>query len=175
VTGDPASAARRGALVDIVVSLGVLALGVAAAAVALSLPSAGGYARIGPNAMPVAVGFGLIVLGGALLYECLTGGWRHRTPDDAAERGEHPFLRTAFAWVSAGLFAQMALIHTAGFVVAAAVLFACVARGFGSTRWARDAAAGLLLGTAVFLFFVRFLNVNLPAGWLQPVLGSAGL
>jgi hypothetical protein len=28
---------------------------------------------------------------------------------------------------------------------------------------------------AVFLFFVRFLNVNLPAGWLQPILGTAGL
>ena len=110
-----------------------------------------------------------------LLYECFTGGWRNRTPDEPAERGEHPFLGSVFAWVSAGLAAQMALIHSAGFVIAAAVLFACVARGFGSRRWARDAAAGFVLGIAVFLFFVRFLNVNLPAGWLQPILGSAGL
>jgi putative tricarboxylic transport membrane protein len=69
----------------------------------------------------------------------------------------------------------MALIHSAGFVLAAAVLFACVARGFGSLRWLRDRAIGLLLGLGVFLFFVRFLNVNLPAGWLQPILGGAGL
>jgi putative tricarboxylic transport membrane protein len=55
------------------------------------------------------------------------------------------------------------------------VLFACVARGFGSTRFARDLAVGLVLGLAVFLFFVRFLNVNLPAGWLLPILGGAGL
>jgi hypothetical protein len=34
---------------------------------------------------------------------------------------------------------------------------------------------GLALGLAVFLFFVKFLNVNLPAGWLAPLLGSAGL
>jgi hypothetical protein len=27
----------------------------------------------------------------------------------------------------------------------------------------------------VFLFFVKFLNVNLPAGWLLPLLGAAGL
>ena len=33
----------------------------------------------------------------------------------------------------------------------------------------------LVLGVVVFLFFVRFLNVNLPAGWLQPLLGTAGL
>ena len=67
------------------------------------------------------------------------------------------------------------VINTAGFVLAAVALFTCVARGFGSRRWLRDAAIGLLLGLAVFLFFVRFLNVNLPAGWLQPILGGAGL
>ena len=172
--GQPAPA-RRGALVDVILSLGVTALGIAAATVALSLPSAGGYSRIGPNVVPVVVSFGLIVLGATLLYECFTGGWRARVPDDAAERGEHRFLPGAFGWVSAGLFAQMALIHSAGFVLAAAVLFACVARGFGSPRWLRDGAIGLLLGLGVFLFFVRFLNVNLPAGWLLPILGGAGL
>ena len=170
----PASA-RRGALVDVILSLGVIGLGIAAATVALRLPNAGGYSRIGPNVVPVVVSFGLIALGGALLSESFTGGWRARTPDDAAERGEHPFLPSAFWWVSAGLFAQMLLIHRAGFVLAAAVLFGCVARGFGSRRWLRDGAFGLLLGLGVFLFFVRFLNVNLPAGWLQPILGGAGV
>jgi len=29
--------------------------------------------------------------------------------------------------------------------------------------------------TAVFEFFVKLLNVNLPAGWLQPILGAAGI
>ena len=170
-----ASISRRGAWVDIALSVGVVALGVVAAAVALNLPSAGGYARVGPNVMPVVVSFGLIVFGAILLYECFTGGWRARTPDDPAERGEHPFVASAFGWVTAGLVAQMALINTAGFVLAAAVLFACVARGFGSARWLRDAAIGLLLGLGVFLFFVRFLNVNLPAGWLKPLLGGAGV
>ena len=36
-------------------------------------------------------------------------------------------------------------------------------------------AIGVVLGLCVFLFFVRFLNVNLPAGWLRPVLGAAGI
>jgi putative tricarboxylic transport membrane protein len=175
VTSGPAAPSRRGALVDFILSLGVMGLGIAAAVVALSLPAAGGYSRVGPNVMPVVVSFGLILFGGLLLAECFTGGWRARTPDDPAERGEHGFVVSAFGWVSAGLFAQMALINTAGFVLAAAVLFACVARGFGSGRWLRDSAIGLLLGLGVFLFFVRFLNVNLPAGWLRPILGGAGL
>lgn len=175
MTSGHAAVSRRGALIDVLLSLGVMGLGIAAAAVALSLPAAGGYSRVGPNVMPVAVSFGLILFGGLLLYECFTGGWRARTPDDPAARGEHGFVAGAFGWVSAGLFAQMALIHTAGFVLAAAVLFTCVARGFGSGRWLRDGAIGLLLGLCVFLFFVRFLNVNLPAGWLRPILGGAGL
>jgi putative tricarboxylic transport membrane protein len=160
---------------ELILSLGVLALGIFATVIAFRLPDAGGYARVGPNFTPKVVSAGLVVLGLWLLAEFFTGGWRDAVPDDAAERGEHPFVAGAFVWVSAGLFAQMALIHNAGFVLAAMVLFGCVARGFGSRRWARDLAIGLALGLAVFLFFVKFLNVNLPAGWLRPLLGAAGI
>jgi putative tricarboxylic transport membrane protein len=160
---------------EVVLSLGVLALGVFAAVIAFRLPEAGGYARVGPNFMPKVVAGGLVLMGLWLLAEVATGGWREAVDDDPAARGEHAFHLPAFAWVSAGLFAQMALIRDAGFVIAAMVLFFCVARGFGSERPARDAALGLVLGLAVYLFFVRFLNVGLPAGWLGPVLGSAGL
>ena len=167
--------ATRGGRVELVISLGVLALGIFAAVAAFRLPEAGGYARIGPNFTPKVFSAGLILLGVWLLAEVFTGGWREPVPDDPAERGEHAFHVGAFAWVSGGLLAQLALVHSAGFVLAAMVLYGCVARGFGSTRPARDLGIGLLLGLAVFLFFVRFLNVNLPAGWLKPVLGTAGL
>jgi putative tricarboxylic transport membrane protein len=165
----------RGGRVELILSLGVLALGLAASVIAFRLPEIGGYARIGPNFGPKVVSAGLVVLGVWLLAEVFTGGWRDRVPDDPAERGEHAFHRGAFAWVSAGLFAQMALIQNAGFVVAATVLYTLVARGFGSERWMRDLAIGLALGLGVFFFFVRFLNVNLPAGWLKPLLGTAGI
>lgn len=164
-----------GSRAQLALSLAVVMLGIAAAIVAFALPAMGGYSRVGPNVMPVAVSLGLVALGVWLLIEYLTGGWRSPVADDAVSRGEHPFVGSAFAWVSAGLFAQMALIHTAGFVIAAAALFTCVARGFGSARWLRDAIAGLAIGLVVFFFFVRFLNVNLPAGWLYPILGGAGL
>lgn len=168
-------ARRSGARTEFALSAGVLALGVFALTTALNLPSAGGYSGIGPNAIPIAVAGGLTALGVWLLIEAMAGGWRVRISDDPHERGEHAFHGPAFAWVSAGLFAQIALIHNAGFVLAAAVLFACAARGFGSVRPVRDAAIGVALGLAVFLFFVKFLNVGLPAGWLMPVLGGAGI
>lgn len=165
---------QSGRRVELILSLGVLALGLFASVVAFQLPDAGGYARVGPNAMSKVVAAGLVVLGLWLLGEVFTGGWRERTPDDATERGEHPFVSSAFLWVSAALFAQMALIQHAGFVLAGMVMFACVARGFGSRRLVRDLAVGFVLGLLVFLFFVKFLNVGLPAGWLEPILGTAG-
>jgi len=160
---------------ELVLSLAVVLLGSAVAAGTAQLTSAGGYARVGPNVAPAVIAGGLIVLGLWLGYEALSGGWRHAIPDDPAVRGEHPFHAGAFTWVTIGLFAQILLIHSAGFVLAQTVLFACVARGFGSARLARDLAAGFLLTLAVFLFFVKFLNVDLPAGWLRPLLGGAGI
>ena len=164
---------RSGA--EIALSLGVLALGIGVAAVTATLPSEGGYAGIGPDFIPAVVAAGIILLGLWLVFEAFSGGWRGAVPDDAAERGEHAFNPAAFGWVSAGLFLQMALIGWAGFVVSAAVLFTCVARGFGSRRLVRDAVIGLVMALAIFLFFVKLLNVNLPAGWLAPLLGGAGI
>jgi putative tricarboxylic transport membrane protein len=160
---------------ELVLSLAVLSLGIAVAIGTASLSGAGGYARVGPNVAPAVIAGGLIVLGLWLLYEALFGGWRNAVPDNPEARGEHDFSPSAFIWVSIGLIAQMLLIHRAGFVLAQATLFTCVARGFGSRRYPRDFAIGLALGVAVFLFFVKFLNVNLPPGWLAPILRGAGI
>ena len=154
---------------EIALSLGVVALGVGAAAVTATLPSEGGYAGIGPNFIPAVVAAGIILLGVWLSIEAFGGGWRKRTEQVEV------FERSPFLWVSAGLFAHMALIGWAGFVVAGTVLFVCVARGFGSPRWARNIAVGLAMSLGIFLFFVKLLNVNLPAGWLAPILGGAGI
>jgi putative tricarboxylic transport membrane protein len=160
---------------ELIISLAVVALGAAVAVGTTRLSGASGYARIGPNAAPAVVAGGLFLLGLWLLYEALSGGWRNSISDQPEARGEHRFYISAFIWVSVGLFAEMLLMDRAGFVLAQAVLFACVARGFGSVRPARDSAIGLILGLGVFLFFVKFLNVNLPAGWLKPILGTAGI
>ena len=164
---------RSGA--EVALSLGVLALGLSVAGITATLPSEGGYSGIGPNFIPGVVGAGIVVLGLWLSFEAFTGGWRGAAPDEARERGEHDLNSGAFGWVTAGLFAHMALIGWAGFVIAGVVLFACIARGFGSVRIARDLAFGLVLSLGVFLFFVKLLNVNLPAGWLTPILGTAGI
>lgn len=147
-------------------AIAVLALGIALGVGTAMLPGEGGYAGVGPNFMPAMVSAGTIVVGAWLLVEALAGGWRNRSPESAQERGEHAFGKAAFAWVSAGLLAQMALVTQAGFVVSATILFVCVARGFGSDRWIRDGAVALALALVVYVFFTRALSVNLPAGRL---------
>src|SRR5262245_44627590 len=158
---------RSGA--EIALSLGVVVLGIGIAAVTATLPGEGGYAGIGPNFIPAVVAAGIILLGLWLAFEAFSGGWR-----DAPEHAEK-FERAPFLWVSAGLFIHMALIDWAGFIVAGTALFACVARGFGSRRIARDAAIALVFTVGIYLFFVKLLNVGLPAGWLAPLLGGAGI
>ena len=158
---------RAGA--EIALSLGVVALGIGVAAVTATLPSEGGYAGIGPNFIPAVVAAGIILLGVWLSIEAFRGGWRKR-----AEVSE-VFEPRPFLWVSGGLFAHMLLIGWAGFVVAGTALFLCVARGFGSRRPIRDFTIALALSLGIYLFFVKLLNVNLPAGWLSPLLGGAGI
>jgi putative tricarboxylic transport membrane protein len=160
---------------ELVLSLAVVLLGIAVAVGAAQLSGAGGYAKVGPNVSPAVVAAGLILLGLWLTYEALSSGWRNAVSDDPAERGEHRFHIGAFAWVTVGLFLQMLLIHRAGFVLAQAALFACVARAFGSAKLIRDSVIGIVLSVAVFFFFVKFLNVSLPPGWLTPLLGGAGI
>jgi putative tricarboxylic transport membrane protein len=149
---------------EVALSVGVAALGAFAAAVTATLPSEGGYAGIGPNFIPALVSWSLIALGGWLLYEAVSGGWRRR---GSASSSSESFQAASFLWVTAGLFAHMVLIGWAGFVIAGAVLFACVARGFGSRRPFADLAIGAGLALIVYLFFTQVLNVSLPAGWIS--------
>jgi putative tricarboxylic transport membrane protein len=153
---------------EIVLSVGVLGIGIATAIATALLPGEGGYAKIGPNFMPGVVAAGLVACGLWLLVDALRGTWGIPPPEGA-------FHAPGFVWVSGALAFQMALIGHAGFVLSSAALFAGIARGFGSRRPARDAAAGLLLAALIHLFFVKLLNVNLPAGWLSPLLGGAGI
>ncbi len=122
------------------------------------LPAETGYAGIGPRFAPATISIMLAVVGVLLLAQALTGGFRGFTDILATVP---PDVRGAL-WVSAGVLLNAALITRVGFVLAATLLFVCVARGFGSTRPLRDAVIGFLLVLPVFWLFARVLDVNLP-------------
>ena len=149
------------------VSLGVAAIGVFFFAGSFYIPDAAGYSTVGPALIPRVVGGVLIFLGGFLVYEVLRGGFRNH--DEASERAL-PMDWGAFAWVSGGLIIYGLLIERAGFIVSSVVLFVCVARSFGSRRWAVNAVVALVLAVAIFAAFNYGLGLNLPKGILEGVL-----
>ncbi|MFZ9406074.1 MAG: tripartite tricarboxylate transporter TctB family protein [Burkholderiaceae bacterium] len=149
----------------------------AAGGVALGIQGidgAGGYSGLSPRFLPGLVAAGL-ALCGALLLAGGTGSLARRDAGDAnasRERLEEETPRFAgqgaALWMLGGLIIHMIVIQWIGFVAASVFLLACVARGHGSRRPARDALVGLLLSLPVWWLFARGLGLNLP---LFPLLG----
>ena len=148
---------------ELFVGLGVAALGVFIAVETSQLTVAPLYAKVGPGVIPYLVAGCLILLGLLFAAGALRGSAAAAPP---AETGDwRPLLV-----IGAGLIAQMLLMERAGFVIASAVLFVCVAHGFGSRRYLRDAAIAILLAAIVYVGFTRGLQLPLPPGPLAGIL-----
>ncbi|MBA3496916.1 MAG: tripartite tricarboxylate transporter TctB family protein [Ramlibacter sp.] len=157
------------------VGAGVLLIGLALAAGALSIPAAAGYGGVGPNFLPWVVAVSLIACGVLIVREALTGGFRAMDPPSGAERAYWP----AFAWVSAALLANAALITTLGFILSCTLCYMLAVQGLrraGGQAAGRpvglaiDAATGAAIAAPVYWTFTKFLGINLPgltqSGWL---------
>jgi len=141
----------------------VLLLGLFVAVETAMLRTGPGYAAIGPKLFPWLVAAGLLLVGGALLYEARAGAVAHPA-------GFALDLPPALA-VTAGLVLQMVLMRPAGFVIASTVLFVAVSHAFGSRRLVLNIAVGLVLCLATYVGFRWGLGLILPAGVLAPLLG----
>lgn len=152
---------------QVAVAAGVLAIGAAVFGGSFFLPTGGGYAQVGPGVVPRIVGVAILLVGGCLLYEALTGGFPG--VDEEAE-AKLPMDWSAFAWVSGGIIAYGLVIEHLGFVFASTALFVMVARGFNSRRWVLNTVTGLVLAALAFAMFNYGLGLTLPAGVLKPLL-----
>ncbi|MFC7406861.1 tripartite tricarboxylate transporter TctB family protein [Georgenia alba] len=72
----------------------------------------------------------------------------------------------ALGWCAGGFAAFAALLTVLGWVLAAALLFWCVARGVGSRRGLFDVTLALLVSSLVYLAFGVVLGLSLPSGVL---------
>ena len=148
---------------------GVMAYG------AVGIPSAAGYAGVGPNFLPWVVTAVLALCGGWLIWEARTGGFREMEPPSGAEQGDWH----ALAWVSAGVLLNAALITTIGFILSCALCFVLAVRGLRASegrpagdvrQTVIDGATGLSISAPVFWMFTKLLAINLPGlsgtGWL---------
>jgi putative tricarboxylic transport membrane protein len=121
------------------------------------LPQDGGYAGIGPAAMPKLVGWVLI---GLAALTALSG--LKRAVASVPRQNPVPLL-----WIGGGVALQIALLHVIGFVIATAILFAATARAFGERNPLLGLGVGFVLAMGVYGVFDRLLQLNLPAGPLE--------
>ncbi len=134
---------------------------------ATSISSEAGYAGVGPNFLPWVVALFLAACSVWLLWESLTGGYRNMPEASGAEHADWH----AFAWVSAGVLANAALITAAGFVLSCALCFVLAVRGLrisqgddagNLSQTLKDCVLGFLIAAPVFWLFTLFLAINLP-------------
>ncbi len=157
------------------VGAGVLLIGLALAAGALSIPSGAGYGGVGPNFLPWLMAGALSICGVMIIREARTGGFRVMEPPSGSDSAYLPGL----VWVSAGLLANAALITTIGFILSCTLCYLLAVQGLrraagqdaGHPRTLMiDLVAGLAISAPVFWMFTQFLAINLPGltstGWL---------
>jgi putative tricarboxylic transport membrane protein len=149
---------RRIMPLQVALATAVLAIALYYAFGTRGIPQEAGYAGISARFFPTLISLFLAIVGSLLLYQALTGGLRGFTAPGETQRD----WRGA-AYVGGGLLLHAALITKIGFVLSATILFALVARGFGSTKPVRDAVTGACLALPVFWMFTRALDVSLPA------------
>src|SRR6218665_4219683 len=109
-------------------ALALVALVLAAGAAQTS--SDAGYGGVGPNFLPWVVSVALLACGGFLVWEAQSGGYRDLEEGSGAERGDW----AGFAWVSAGLLLNAALITTIGFILSCALCFVLAVRGLRASE-----------------------------------------
>jgi len=68
--------------------------------------------------------------------------------------------------IGVGIALDLLLLERAGFIVASSILFWLTARAFDATHPSRDMLFAVVLSVAVYVLFVRVLQVPLPAGVL---------
>jgi len=146
---------------ELLISLGLVALGAFISYETQSIAETQGYAQIGPRLFPYLIGAGLTICGAVLAWHALSGGWRNVPLD---QEGHDAPDWMAFGIISAGVILHMIVIGWAGFIIASTLLFVLIARGFGSKRILRDALIAVVLATVVFFIFTLALGLALPKG-----------
>ena len=160
---------------QLAIGSGALALGALLAVGGLQIKSDAGYSGVGPAFLPLVVSAMFALCGVWLLREASSGGFRDVEEPSGAEHGDW----IGFAWVSAGLLLNAALITTLGFILSCALCFVLAVRGFKSAEdrldlglraLAVDAAIGFAIAAPVYWMFSQLLGINLPGltstGWI---------
>lgn len=130
-----------------------------------------GSSIVSPQVFPYMVALFTSLVGLALIFEVLRG--RDAIPD-GDEPGD-PFVPANFktmAILATAIGLHVILLEIAGYVLAATVGFWGVAYAFGSRKYLKDFGISLAFAGIVYFSFTKGLNINLPSGFFEGVLGK---
>jgi len=150
-----------------------------------------GSAFPGPQFFPMLIMLGLYLFAALLAVGAVR---EHRAGDGAAPTASAPPARSAsappastasastpeapaeprtvrvdvksLAWVVGSFLVFSLVLNILGWIIAAGLLFWCIARGFGSTRWLFGLVVGLTVSSLSYIAFDMALGMSLPSGIL---------
>lgn len=160
---------------ELAVGAGTVGVGLFVIAGATGISSEAGYAGVGPNFLPYVVGVMVLLCGGFLVWEAVSGGFRSMDEPSGAETGDWG----SFAWVSAGILLNAALIEKIGFILSCTLCFVLAVQGLRRSQdafdpspraWLMSTAIGFAISAPVYWLFTKLLAINLPGltstGWI---------
>ncbi|WP_407170083.1 tripartite tricarboxylate transporter TctB family protein [Bradyrhizobium sp. ORS 111] len=151
---------RRVDRVGLVIAAALAAVAAVLVWDASKLPSTTMYG-MGPEAMPVVIAVGLVMLAIGNLIDALRGNLPPRESADPRP-----------VWlIIAGLALLIAIIgFGGGFILATSALFVTTSAAFGRRAILADSAIALVMTTLIYLAFDKLLTLSLPAGPLERLL-----
>jgi putative tricarboxylic transport membrane protein len=130
-----------------------------------------GSSIISPQTFPYMVSAFTTLVGLGLIMEVLRG--RLGTPE--GDEPSAPFMGANFktmAIIATAIALHVILLEIAGYVIAATVCFFGVSYGFGSRKYLKDLGISLAFALIVYFAFTKGLNINLPSGFFEGVIGN---
>ena len=119
------------------------------------------HAKVGPQMFPYFAALALAIVGICFIIQAL----RNSSGKLVADTDETNWM--ALGLIAFGFIFEILFIKSLGFILASTVLFMAVAMAYGSRRYFRDIAIGLIITSAAYFGFTRLLNLQLPAGVLE--------
>lgn len=134
------------------------------------LPQSSTYARVGPGMFVTLAGSGLVVFGLLLLVQ-IARGERFEAQEGEDVDGGQPADWKALGTAMIGASLPLYLMERFGFVLTGTLVFAAIARAFGSRRPLLDLAIGFVLCALSWWAFSQ-LGVDLGRAWVLPKPGD---
>lgn len=128
----------------------------------------------GPQFFPAIITGGLylfaVLLVVSAVKEWRSAGAASADPDDALLAAESDTAKhvgvdwRSLAWIVGGFIGFSLTLTILGWIIGAALLFWCVARGFGSKRTLFTIVIGLTTSSLTYILFDMLLGLSLPSG-----------